>query len=128
MAYHRRIFSLTYSSDQLPKFETDAEMQDYYAAVGRMVVYGLQRDAAAEASVQLVQAGITQKPLEVCCAYHQPLPEQAEKYEDGTPRYFESMAQSVDDFIKIMREKSPYRPFVMSAVKHSDNKKFGFHS
>ena len=129
MAYHRRIFSLTYDSAQLPMFETDAEMQDYCAAVGRMVVYGLQRDAAAEASVQLVTAGITQKPLELCCAYSQPLLEKADTYRSGTPRYIDSTAQEVDIFMGTLRGRADAlgRAFVMAAVKHSDGK-FGFHS
>lgn len=125
--YHQRFFVLHYDEKSLPRFETDEGLQDFYAALGRMMFYGLHREAT-EDLVDIVTAGITQNPLEITAAYHRPLPAR-DKWEDGTSKYIDSNSEACDELVKKLthRAREQGRAFVMGAVKHNDGK-FGFHS
>lgn len=125
--YHQRFFVLHYDEKSLPKFETGAEVQDFYAALGRMMFYGLQREAT-EDRVDIVTAGITQNPVEITAAYHRPLPAR-DTWGDGTPKYIDSTSWACDELVKKLTHaaREQGRAFVMAAVKHNDGE-FGFHS
>jgi hypothetical protein len=126
--YHTRVLVLNYSDEDLPQFETQEEIDAWYQAVGRMVLYGMRKDAA-EDTIQLVTAGLSKSPTELCAAYHPTLPARAEKYEDGFGRYIGSTSEVVDNFTEQLHERSQEqgRAFVMAAVLHSDGT-WGFHS
>lgn len=126
--YHQRIFVLHYSENELPKFETDEEALAFQQAVGRMVLYGLQTDEALTDMLDVVTAGLTKEPLELCAAYHAPLRLHNIETPDGG-RYTGSLAQVSNDFLNslINAARNKHRAFVMAAVQHSPTQ-YGFHS
>lgn len=126
--FHRRLVSLSYFTEDLPKFQTENEIQAWYAAVGRMVLFGLAQDAPDD-TVQLVQMGITQNPLELDAVYCRTLPAYQERYANGEYRSLDSHGSRIAELERYLHEESQKlgRPFVMGAVKHADGV-FGFHS
>lgn len=105
---HRRVIDLTYWEDKLPTFSSNEEMHEYHRALGRMVMYGLQREAE-HSTLQLVRLYL--EPDEITGAYQHPLPDEGTT-ESRTTQALEALRTD--------------RAFVMGAVKHGD--KFGFHS
>jgi hypothetical protein len=126
--YHTRIINLSYRDEDLPTFSTQEEIDAWHAAVGRMVLYGMRKEAM-EDTIQMVNMGLTTKPAELCASYHATLPACAEKYEDGHARYIGSTAELVTNATSELHNRSQAvgRSFVMAAVLHSDGK-WGFHS
>ena len=124
--FHTRLINLNYAQEDLPRFETDEETQRWYAAVGRMVLYGMY-DQQDRDTVQLVSATIATNPVEMDAGYFPRVPSTTETWEDGSPRYFDSPSAKVENFLVEFRNMSDGRAFVMGAVLHSDGK-FGFHS
>jgi len=124
----RRIFSLSYTPEHMPTFQTQEEIDEFHRAIGRMVTYGLTR-SSRETHLELVTAQLTHAPLELCAVYHPPVLAQPHQYADGTPRYLDSPAQSTDTLIQTLGAQSAKagRPFVMAAVRHMDGQ-WGFHS
>lgn len=120
--YHQRVFVLNYDEQSLPKFETQAEVDEFHKTVGRMICYGLAREAETD-RVDVVVGSLGRNPVELCCAYHQ-WQEGFLRYADGTHRYTGSPFDAVHQFVDRMKGE---RPFVMAAVQHHDGK-FGFHS
>lgn len=57
---HTRIIVLNYFEDEVPLHATDKEQQEWYAALGRMVAYGLyhDRNPAEESTTQYVRLGL----------------------------------------------------------------------
>jgi len=127
-SYQRRIVNLTYFPDALPSFDNQEAQDDYYRALGRMVAFGLLRNPDDDA-IQVVNAAITNHPLEICATYHPPVPAQPERYADGHRKYLGSPGERTDTLITTMLEdaRKQGRPFVMAAVFHNDGK-WGFHS
>jgi len=82
--YHTRIINLSYRDEDLPTFSTQEEIDAWHAAVGRMVLYGMRKEAP-EDTIQMVSMGLTSKPAELCASYHTTLPACAEKYGTATP-------------------------------------------
>lgn len=121
--YHQRVISLHYSEKDLPRFETDAEVRAWHEAVGRMVCYGLQREAQDD-TVQLVSGGLSVKPLELCLTYYEP--KMPERWEDGTRKIVNTPEGYLDDALIKLRQAAS-RSFTMAAVLHQDGK-WGFHS
>jgi len=126
--YHTRVLVLNYSDEDMPQFETQKEIDAWYQAVGRMVLYGMRKDAA-EGTIQLVTARLSKSPTELCASYYPTLPACAEKCSDGFGRYIGSMSEVVDNLTDQLHERSQEqgRAFVMGAVLHSDGT-WGFHS
>lgn len=126
--YQRRIINLTYFPKSLPSFTTQDAQDDYYRALGRMVAFGLLHDPADD-TIQVVNASITNKPLEICATYHPPVSAQPERYADGHRKYLGSPGERTDTLITAMLEDAQKqgRPFVMAAVFHNDGR-WGFHS
>ena len=124
----KRLVVIDYNPANLPTFRTSAEIDEYHRALGRMLAYGLLREAE-EDTVQLVQAAFTTAPLEICATYHQPISSQRERYPDGQPKYLGSSAEHNDAFFNAVRTESlnQGRPFVMAAILHQDGK-WAFHS
>ena len=121
---HTRVLVLNYFEDEVPLHATDKEQQEWYAALGRMVAYGLYHDKfrAADSTTQYVRLALRKNPVEIDAVYHKPVPQQ--RYEDGTPKFVGTAGQD----IKELREHlASSNPFVMGAVLHSDGK-WGFHS
>lgn len=126
--FHKRVFVLTYFDEDLPKFETQEEVDDWYRALGRMVAYDLNRDDT-EDTIELVTAGLTTNPLEVCAGYHARLPV-TDVYDDqGNPCFYQGDGAKLDNVLDglAFKARGKHRAFTMAAVKHSDGK-FGFHS
>lgn len=126
--FHKRVFVFTYFDEDLPKFETQEEIDEWHRALGRMVAYGLNRDAT-EDTIEIVTAGLTTKPLEVCAGYHARLPVTDVKDADGNLCYYKGDGAKLDTVLDqlTIKARGQHRAFVMAAVKHSDGK-FGFHS
>ena len=124
--FNRRIFMLNFDPQKLPRFKTDAEATAFYAAIGRMFVYGLY-DETDEDSISLV-TGHFDGPAELVCCYHPTLPEYPEKWPDGATKVLGSTADKINvllhDLEGLAAERG--RPFVMAAVNHGDH--WGFHS
>ena len=121
--YHQRVFVMNYDEQSLPKFESNAEQDEFYKAVGRMMCYGLHREAETD-RVDLVVGSLNRNPIELCCAYHQ-WKEGFLRYADGSSRYTGSPFDAVSQFVDRMKGEWP---FVMAAVKSTHDDKFGFHS
>ena len=121
--YHQRIITLGYFAEDLPKFETTEEQQAFYAALGRQVMYGMQRDEQTPATIQLVNVSIDNRgPLEIDAAFYPPM---LAREEQG--HYLGSVDHKVDDFLATMKARIAGHPFVIGAVSHNDGT-FSFHS
>lgn len=126
--FHKRVFVLTYFSDDVPLLKTQEEVDDWYRALGRMVAYNMNRDDTQD-TIELVTAGLTTNPLEVCAGYHARLPVTDVHDEHGNPSYYKGDGAMLDGVLDklAIKARSKHRPFTLAAVKHSDGK-FGFHS
>lgn len=124
MTIHRRIISLCYDDNKPLTFITNEEQQAYFAAIGRMMVYGLAREGPA--SIDLVCGGL-QALDEITCSYSAKLDEDI-VYPDGYKSYNGSNGQLTDSFLQAMQEKGldKHRAFTVGAVKSGG--KWGFHS
>ena len=120
---HTRVIVLNYFEDEVPLHATDKEQQEWYAALGRMVAYGLyhDRNPAEESTTQYVRLGFRENPVEIDACYHKPVP--LLRYEDGMAKFI----GSPDEVISNLSLMLTGNPFVMGAVLHSDGK-WGFHS
>jgi len=123
---HTRIINLSYFDEDLPKFASNVEQDEWHRALGRMVAYGLYGDWA-EDTVQYVNL-VLQRSDEIMGVYARPLPTLRKDEGDGQTWYWNSAQELVDCFIKDLYEKSQAQgqSFVMGAVKHDG--KYGFHS
>lgn len=124
--YHNRVVFLSYAQEDLPLFKTDEELKDWYATIGRAVMYGLCRDAT-EDTVQPVTLSLHKQGenVEVDVVYEAPVP--ARNAEE--PHYLGSVLSEHDEFMRsLIEEARAVGPaFVMGAVRGSDGK-YGFHS
>src|SRR5574340_806161 len=124
--YHNRAIFLSYAQEDIPQFKTDAELKDWYAAIGRAVMYGLCREAA-EDTVQPVTVSLHRRGenVEVDAVYYAPLT--ARNAEE--PQYIGSVLSEHDEFMRSLIERARVAgpAFVMGAVRGSDGK-YGFHS
>ena len=122
---HTRVVVLNYFEDEVPLHSTIEEQQEWYAALGRMVAYGLynDRNKAEDATTQYVRLGFRKKPVEIDACYHMPVPQP--RHEDGSPRY----GGTVSNYLHGLQDTLTTQKsgFVMGAVLHSDGK-WGFHS
>ena len=125
--YHRRVFVLSYQQEDLPMFQTDEELTNFHATLGRMVMYGLYNEAP-EDTIRLVTAHLTDKGNEVCAGYHQTIPAYPERWEDGSIKVMDSTVNQVDNLLTSLQEKAQKvgRIFVMAAVRCG--KAWGLHS
>lgn len=126
-SFNRRVINLSYFPEDLPKFETQAELDDWYKAVGRMVLYGM--GDFEEDTIEIINASITKNPLEFHATYSSRLPATDVKCDQGYPVYYKGDLAKIDAVLTPLRDKASDKgnPFTMAAVKHSDGK-FGFHS
>jgi hypothetical protein len=121
---HTRVIVLNYFEDEVQLHTNDKEQQEWYAALGRMVAYGLyhDRNPAEELTTQYVDMGFRKDPVEIDAVYHEPVPQP--RYEDGTPKF----VGTADQDIKELRERlASSNCFIMGAVLRGDGK-WGFHS
>lgn len=120
---HTRVIVLSYFEDEVPLHATHQEQEAYYAALGRMVAYGLyhDRNKAEDSTTQYVEMGFRKNPVEIDAAYHKPVPQQ--RYVDWTPKHI----GTPDEAITNLNFMLACNPFVMGAPLHSDGK-WGFHS
>ncbi len=120
---HTRVLVLNYFEDEVPLHATDKEQQEWHAALGRMVAYGLyhDRNPAEESTTQYVRLSFREQPVEIDACYHKPVP--LLRYEDGMAKFI----GSPDEVISNLSFMLSGSPFVMGAVLHSDGK-WGFHS
>lgn len=123
MKLHNRIIDLSYFEHHLPTFKTREEIDEWHRALGRLVAYGLQREAQEE-TVQFVYVTLDKDMTSV---YYKPLP--AYRHDvDGSLVLTGSRRQGVDDTLDRLRKEALElgRPFVIGAVL--SNGKYGFHS
>lgn len=116
--YHRRVFVLNFSDDDIPKFNSDQELKNFHEMIGRTVMYGLL-NKCEEDTVALAIASIIDNGTEVDTAYYPRLTER-DKWGDGSSRYLDSAGYILDDAIIKLRNKSEGRPFVIGAVNRGD--------
>ena len=123
--YHQRVIVLNYSEDDVPTFNNQKDQDAWYQALGRMVAYGMQRDAVDD-STQIVAGNLRRNPLEICLTYSPPAI--AMRDDDGY-RVHSGTKSMVDHHIWEAQHhmSDTGRSFTMGAVLHSDNK-WGFHS
>ena len=64
---HTRVLVLNYFEDEVPLHATDKEQQEWYAALGRMVSYGLyhDRNKAEDSTTQYVRLNFREQPVEI---------------------------------------------------------------
>ena len=123
--YHNRVINIFYNEDKLPTFKTDEELNEWHRALGRLVAYGLQREAEAETdTVQLVEITTLSKD-EMTAIYSRPMAA-LNMHPDGYTRYLGSPAAALSYYVADYRRRAGGRPFVLGAVLHGD--KWGFHS
>ena len=121
-SFHRRVITLTYFD--LPEFKSLEEQDEWHRALGRMVAYGLQREAEND-TVQMVNVGLDRGD-EISGAYY-PALVASENHPEFGFRTTEN-SRTFDLAADIL--KRPYmtsHPFVIGAVKDHDGK-YGFHS
>ena len=122
---HTRVVVLNYFEDDVPLHSTIEEQQEWYAALGRMVAYGLysDRSKAEDSTTQYVSLGFRKNPVEIDACYHKQVLQP--RYEGGGPKYVGTATQ---DLHGLQDKLTAYKGgFVMGAVLHSDGK-WGFHS
>lgn len=122
--FHQRVIVLSYFTDTAPKFHSDEEADAYHAAIGRTVLYGLQREAT-EDTVQLVSIGLLRHQEEFDAAYYRAVASNPPD-ETGYRPYEGAPLQQLNAYIFSCQNHSPENPFVIGAVKQ--NGKWGFHS
>ncbi len=122
---HTRVIVLNYFEDEVPLHATGKEQQEWYAALGRMVAYGLYHanNPAEDSSTQYVRLALRKRPVEIDAVYHKPVPKQ--RYGDGTPRFLGTPEEAIKNLCESLTEQGSQ--FVMGAVLHGDGK-WGFHS
>lgn len=121
--YHNRVINIFYNEDKLPTFKTDEELNEWHRALGRLVAYGLQREAEAD-TVQLVEITALYH-AEMTAIYSRPMAA-LNVYPNGYTRYLGSPSAALHDYVADCRSREEGRPFVLGAVLHGD--KWGFHS
>ena len=125
MKCHNRTINLSYFEHHLPTFKTSEEIDEWHRALGRLVAYGLQREAQEE-TVQFVHVTLD-KDKDMTSVYYKPLP--AYRHDvDGSLVFTGSRLQRVDDTLDTLRKEALELglPFVLGAVL--SNGKYGFHS
>lgn len=123
---HRRVIEFTFFSGDLLMFETDQQAQEWYAAVGRLVAYGLhgQKDVG-HYTVDLVQVQVHDKDEMTAC-YYKPEPARVTK-DNGCTDYTKVQPEyELQTFINGIRQRVGDHPFVMGAVLMDGM--WGFHS
>lgn len=122
---HTRIIVLNYFEDDVPLHTSLEEQQEWYAALGRMVAYGLYNDRskAEDSTTQYVSLGFRKNPVEIDACYHKQVLQP--RYEDGDPKYVGTAHQALRGLQDTLT--TPETCFVMGAVLHSGGK-CGFHS
>lgn len=124
--YHRRVIDLHYCDEDLPTFTSDAEMNAWYQALGRMVAFGMHNDKSTD-TVELITGGLTTRPYEICLTYHPRLPAYDTWPETGEKKYLGSPDDQLHCLVKSLRDRMTGSGFTMGAVLHNDGH-WGFHS
>ena len=125
--FNRRIFVLNYHDEDMPKFKSQKEIDDWYHMLGRMLAYSMF-NPASEDTVTLVTGSIHDKGAEMCMTYHAAIPEYPEKWEDGSTKALDSTASLINDTLKTLadRASAKHRGFTMAAIKREDG--YSLHS
>lgn len=136
MSYHRRVIALSYKSESLPMFASNAEQDEFHRIIGRLVTYGMQRDASVPSQQELVTISAFY-PEEMVAQYFPAQPERNKPYPNKpypnskAMYYLGSQEEELDSFINkyvtLATGTGKPRAFVLGAVKHSDGK-YGTHS
>ena len=126
--YHQRVVVLHYSDSDLPRPATPQELERWHAAVGRTVLYGLQRDATEDV-VDLVSVCTGPLPDGLLAQYHGAVP--------GMPRdalgnlqYRGSHEEQIDALHAALAANplvNGRRAFVIGGILNDDGT-WGFHS
>ncbi len=112
--YVERVVKVSFSPDEM-RFQTDAELDAFHMALGRMLAYGMASDA--ERSLDVVVMGID-KSHEITAAYW-PGWSRGEGYTHNQPQY---------DLDNSLRAFQMSRPFVMGAVPRDGGINYSYHS
>lgn len=125
--FNRRIFVLNFRDEDMPKFKSQKEIDDWYHMLGRMLAYSMF-NPASEDTVTLVTGGICDKGAETCMTYHAAIPEYPEKWEDGSTKWLDSTASIINGTLEVLTKKAEevHRGFTMAAIKRDDG--YSFHS
>lgn len=119
---HTRILILNYFEDEVPIHDTKEEQDKWYAALGRMVAYGLrnERNRAEHDTMQFVSMTFDLNPTEIDACYSS----EVARWADG--EFTRGPAEEcLDNLYENLTKKG--QQFVMGAVLHSDGE-WGFHS
>ena len=123
-SFHRRVITLTYFD--LPEFANREEQDEWHRALGRMVAYGLQREAENN-TVQSVTLNLDPRGSGDIVGAYLPALQASEIH----PEYgFVSTENSRTFYLAEDILQRPYttcHAFVIGAVKDHDGK-YGFHS
>ena len=121
-SFHRRVITLTYFD--LPEFKSREEQDEWHRALGRMVAYGLQREAEND-TVQMVNLGLDRGD-EISAAYYPAL--QASEIHPEFGFRTTAPSRAFDTASEVLTKTcAGHYPFVIGAVKDHDGK-YGFHS
>ena len=104
-------------------FDSDAKIQAFHAALGRMVAYQMACPCRGERLVTLSIQGEHDGTKEIVGCYYPSIP--ARNFDSlyrGTPE------QIITDAVGALRVASGGRPFVLGAVPQDDGTRYGFHS
>jgi hypothetical protein len=112
--YVKRVITITYAVEDI-KFKTDAEINAFHKALGRMVAYGTSSDEPR--NIEYVNMSID-RDREITGAYFPPW-KRGETYEDNRAQY--KLEASFDEF-------KTGRAFVIGAIPRDGGVRYSFHS
>jgi hypothetical protein len=123
--YHQMVIALNYSEYALPTFDTPAEQDAWHQALGRMVAFGLLREAEDD-STRVVVGHVGRNPTEVLMCYYPPV--LATRDAEGFTRTLGTPKGAMDGILGDLLDKGWHGyGFTMGAVLHNDGK-WGYHS
>lgn len=124
---HTRVITLTYfDGAAMPEFKSEADVKNYYAAIGRAVVYGLASGLDHD-TISLTNIRVDDDAVETIAVYYEALKMNQNPEIAGHRMYQGSNDQLFSEFLRKLQDQATLHPFVMGMIRNEDGT-YGFHS